>query len=810
MNARPALAIGLFAFVVALASVMPQLAENTWMFRDGRFYANVTTTLVEDQTLDQHRFAASWYSGAYGWNRDLDPGWSNVAMGRNGEHWPKHPYVLPFLASPLYFAFGLRATLLFNLLMFGFITAGLFRFARAYASGANAAIAACLFTFGSVVIQSAYDYSTDVLMLACVAHALAFVHDRKGAWAGLLIGLAVVIKPTALMLLPSLVLLSFERPLPKGPTHEKALTKRSLLASLGTGTVVLSLFALANTWMYGRPWWSGYNRTLVTAQGAPTLASHTDAFSVPFEEGFRRVMMGDYGLLAAFAILFASIPGLIALFRTRPKAALAALLGVTFSLLVFSRYVYEGHRFHWPALALLVPALASTLEMIRRALKRESFALGLAVMLGVLLTTMSLPRERLGYQQWSEAMLALFESALAPPTAAVALLILHALFAAFLTTAIVSLTRPTTLGERALRAVSVLALFGIQEVRAGLAESGPAVLALACLTWAFVIALQWQRRELKAPWMRALPFALALLAALATQLPHAEETPFFEHLAQLTTMRSGVRALLPVSLVAVLGIAASIARKEYVACTASLAFIALTTFTATYLGASPNTCTALLLLAMSPLVFEALAWVSKASGRLDKQALQAGGVALALALLSIGIARRVEAANARFQVASDAAVRSAIVTLDVNPYGPVPCDFLAWEHMSWECATFDRGTHGEAGLAIDEPAMLGGTVQPVFLLPTGPNAETRHVVWTHARAGEHLHLRWGTPDGHRGGGELIVRVNDIEVARVPIDEAPTGRLVDRAIPTPGLGEEARLELTIESRSPSIVVVDADW
>ena len=93
----------------------------------------------------------------------------------------------------------------------------------------------------------------------------------------------------------------------------------------------------------------------------------------------------------------------------RPKAALAAILGVTFSLIVFSLYVYEGHRFHWPALALLVPALATTLELLSKR-KRESLALGVAVMLGVLLTTMALPRERLGYQPWSEAMLAFFES----------------------------------------------------------------------------------------------------------------------------------------------------------------------------------------------------------------------------------------------------------------------------------------------------------------------------------------------------------------------------------------------------------------
>jgi len=225
---RVTIAIGVLALAAAVASVMPQLHANTWIFRDGRFYVNVATTIVEDLTLDQHAFASSWYTGTLGWNRDLDPGWSNVALGARGEHWPKHPWIHPLIASPVYFAFGLPGTLAWNLLMFALIGAGLYRFARAYASPGAAGAAVALFVVGTAIVQSAYDFSVDVLMLACFAQGLAAVLDGRGVRAGLLVALCVVIKPTALMLMPALVLTLLER-------GDRQALGRSLLA----GTAVL-------------------------------------------------------------------------------------------------------------------------------------------------------------------------------------------------------------------------------------------------------------------------------------------------------------------------------------------------------------------------------------------------------------------------------------------------------------------------------------------------------------------------------------------------------------------------------------------
>ncbi|MBX7191349.1 MAG: glycosyltransferase 87 family protein, partial [Sandaracinaceae bacterium] len=501
-RSRVALAIALLAFVAALASVSAQLTPNTWIFRDGRFYVNVTTTIVEDLSLEQHRFAASWYSGTLGWNHDLDPGWSNVALGRNGEHWPKHPYVLPFLASPLYFALGLPATLLFNLMMYGVMVAGLYRFARAYAEPESAALAASLFVFATIVVGSAYDYSTDVLMLALFAQGLASVKERRGIWAGVAMGLCVMIKPTALMLLPSLVLVFFERTEARGAAPDRDRTRRELFRSLAGGATVLVLFALANTWMYGRPWWSGYNRTLVTSGGAPSLASHTDAFGVPFEEGLHRVLYGDYGLVAAFGILALAAPGLLVMLRRRPRAAIAAILGVTLSLEVFSRYVYEGHRFHWPALALLVPAIATTfawlgrrevrpiVEAARRVRVGEGVLVGGAALAATMFTVIGSPRGRLGGGAWVDAALGAVPESISPEVAPFLVIALHGVFAGVLAGALASMVS----GPRALRAAAVLVPLGAPEVRLGLQQGGPALIATALVALACALLMRSARQ----------------------------------------------------------------------------------------------------------------------------------------------------------------------------------------------------------------------------------------------------------------------------------------------------------------------------
>ncbi len=829
-RSRVALAIAFFAFLAATASVAVQLAPNTWMFRDGRFYANVTTTIAEDLTLEQHRFAASWYSGTLGWNRDLDPGWSNVAIGRNGEHWPKHPYVLPVLASPLYFAIGLPATLLFNLLMYGVIAAGLFRFARAYAEPESAAISVALFVFATIVVGSAYDFSTDVLMLALFSQGLAAVKERRGAWAGVAMGLCVMIKPTALMLLPSLVLLFFERTDARGGPPDRARTRRELARSLVGGTIVLALFALANTWMYGRPWWSGYNRTLVTDDGVPSLASHTDSFSVPFEQGLERVLYGDYGLVAAFGVLVASVPGLVVLLRERPRAAIAALSGVALSLVVFSRYVYEGHRFHWPALALLVPAIATSLAWVGRRQPRpiergprvvrasDGVLVGLAALGATMFTVIGSARGRLGGGAWVDALLDALPENVSPEIAPFLVIALHGALAGVLVGAVASMMD----GPHALRAAAVLVPFGVPEVRLGFQQGG-AALAVTAL-FALACALLVRRARVvgdRAALRSGVGVAALIVGALGFAVlawPHdAGGASLLAALRESWWSRSEARALWPMLVPGVLGavtLAVELAEGRGRALgLAPLSILVVGIGACAGLGASLVTAVALAFVLLAALSLPFLAWLARVVGRGDFDARRLGTwAAIALGLcLGVGLARRVEARSEPFRIASDEAVRSALVFLDVPGLGEVPCDFLAWEHMSWECATFDRGTHGEVGLAVDEPAHLGGGVTRALLLPSGVRGERRRVVWPSVRAGRELTIRWAIPDGHRGTGVLVVRVDDRERGRVELPIAPTGRFETLRIETSDVGETARLELEVlDTRGQGVVVIDGVW
>jgi hypothetical protein len=288
-------------------------------------------------------------------------------------------------------------------------------------------------------------------------------------------------------------------------------------------------------------------------------------------------------------------------------------------------------------------------------------------------------------------------------------------------------------------------------------------------------------------------------------------------LAQSVSSRNEARALWPFVLPALAGVvvlAAGAHRRRLAPVGLALVTLAVLALEVpSLLGASTRTAVALGVLALSALSVPAAAALARAVGDGDFDARRLGRWAMALVALclAVGGARRVVAAQQPFRLASEEAVRTALVFLTVPPFGEVPCDFLAWEHLSWECATFDQGTHGETGLAVDDPAVLAGTPRTLFFVPSGLRGERRRVVWPSARSGQELVLRWAVPERHVGGGELVVRVDDREVARETVPLEPTGRLRELRIPTPDVGPTARLELEVTGpRRQSVVVVDGLW
>lgn len=775
-NPRVAIAIGVLALASAIASVMPELRSNTWIFRDGRFYVNVATTIVEELSLDQHAFAASWYTGTLGWNTDLDPGWSNVALGARGEHWPKHPWIHPLLASPVFFAFGLPGTLAWNLLMFSLIAAGLYRFARAYAEPSAAVGAVAIFVYGTALIASAYDFSVDVLMLALFAQGLSAILARRSVLAGVCIALCVVIKPTALMLLPALVAVIFERR-----------DRRMLARSLGAGTLVLFVYASINWWMYGRPWLSGYNRTLVTVRGAPTVADHLNAFSTPFTEGLTRLWSGSYGLSHAFTAMFLAMPGLLALARRRPMHAVSAVSCVVASIVVFAKYEYEGHRFHWPALALLVPSLARSLELAASALRS---------LRGKLRATVDGPR---GAGRVAAAAL-VAASAIrlfwGPSEEEFGTIVLHLGALGLLVSSLGRLMErivPAPIASFALVACALV--LPVREVAGGFGAFG-----LALFTFAVERAMA--KRFVVAAMGVLLAFGLVILEW------DSDSGSLVSHFFASLDTRNPARAFLPWAVLSIAGLAFAIARDARIG--VALGLIAL--FAGIGLRGEG-------LIALSVLPFAALAAISAdelaslimrvTRGFEMRRTLIVMGVLLAM-LFVVGGVRRAAASQAPFRVASFAGIRHAKVF-----HGDVPCDFLAWEHMSWECSHFDAGLYGMVGLAVSDPIRVGGERRSMMVLPTGRFGQERRVVWEHVRAGECLAIEWAVPDGLRGDGVLRVRADGREIAALEIPTRGDAMTHELVIDTSDIaGQEVRLELSFRpregQRQAATMTLDAVW
>jgi hypothetical protein len=386
---RAALAVGLVVLALAAAEAASLYVPSTWVHRDGRFHVNVAETLFDRASLEQP-YARSWYDEDLGWNRTLDAGWSNIALGAHGERYPKHTFVLPLVALPLYAALGLFGTLLTNLLFFGAAGGLGYRFARVYAAPAPAALATTIFLLGSSIREVVYDFHVDALGVALALGALGEAARGRGLPAGVLAGVLVLCRPTHALLVPALGLLLLDAPAPRG---RGARLRAVGLALLGGG-VVLALGAAANTVMFGRPWLAGYNRTLIVEGGTAKVADVADLFTVPLETGLDRTWNGAFGLRKNHPwLLGLAAPGAMALMFGRPVTALA-MLGVSAGTVSFmARYAWEGDRFSWFALAALLPAVATTLDgaarglgkLFRRSTAPAPLAAGIAAFAGMLL-----------------------------------------------------------------------------------------------------------------------------------------------------------------------------------------------------------------------------------------------------------------------------------------------------------------------------------------------------------------------------------------------------------------------------------------
>jgi len=356
-----------WALVVVLAfagihgrHVATKFEPNSWLFADGSFYFTTLRAITGHGRLEQKSLQpASWYEQDLGWNRNLTDDWSNVALGREGRWYPKHPILVPLAGLPFFALFGTVGTLLANVSMNLAFVLLCFLLARRVAPLPVAAIATVLTLSMPFVQDMSYSFSNDVLGTVLLLAALESTLAGKFGFAGICAGFALWSRLTNAAFVPSLLVVSWS-------VGGMAAVVRSALFACGP----LGAYAALNTWMFGVPWTTPYQNVLVRENGVMTTASHARLFTVPFVKGVTRLVTGGDG---AFRTFWPAIPGLLGTAalafapsnerRTRRALAAAVWCATVFGIAAFAKYAWYRPHFLYPIFGLATVGVAALLAL---------------------------------------------------------------------------------------------------------------------------------------------------------------------------------------------------------------------------------------------------------------------------------------------------------------------------------------------------------------------------------------------------------------------------------------------------------------
>lgn len=365
----------------------PSLARryepNSWLFADGAFYFTTLRALTEHGRLEQQALQPrSWYEQELGWNRRLGDDWSNVALGREGRWYPKHPVLLPIVAIPLYLLAGTPGTLATNAGLNLLFVLLVFLLARRVAPPWLAAGAAILTAAMPFVQSMSYSFSNDLLGAVLVLGAVECTLGKRFALAGVLAGLSLWSRLTNAAFLPALLLLGLD-----------AGGLRATLRAVAFSLVPLGIYAGLNTWQFGAPWTTSYQNVLVREGGAAKVASHARLFTVPLADGLRRIVLGADGAFLSFPPLAFGLAGVVPLALRRGwRFALAFALFAVLPAFAFAKYSWYRAHFLYPIYGLSAVGLAALAAWVLRrppvvelredwTLPRWSVPLGVALLL---------------------------------------------------------------------------------------------------------------------------------------------------------------------------------------------------------------------------------------------------------------------------------------------------------------------------------------------------------------------------------------------------------------------------------------------
>ena len=317
-----------------------RLDHPTFLIGDCAYYRATLVSLLEDRDLDIANNLA----------RQRYPIAGNVAQGRRGEFYPKHPILLAVVALPFYVVAGDIGLLAFNLAQLAALVLVLWLGARRYAANEAAAALMLWYAFGTMLRPAAYNFAPDVLSTLLVASGFVALLYRRAALAGVVLGLALWAKWTNAVFVPVVLVWLVVRRDWRG------------LVRLGAGAALPVAGLLALNWhMFGSPLVTPYDRVLVAENRRWAVEpSHRTFFTVPFWSGlWTQLSDRRLGLVVAAPPALLALPGLVILYRRARPDALLIGAACAAQLAMFAKYDQWNISSYGPRFLLSVVALSA-------------------------------------------------------------------------------------------------------------------------------------------------------------------------------------------------------------------------------------------------------------------------------------------------------------------------------------------------------------------------------------------------------------------------------------------------------------------
>lgn len=357
-------ALFMLALVLSLAFVFghepggqARFVPDKWLNKDGTFYYLTLRTLVDHGTLTQDLTQPhSWYEANLPWNRNLNADWSDVAVGRGGHWYPKHPILMPLVTVPFFYAFGAYGALILNILCLALLPVLAYRIAQRMAPWGAAVAAAAVFASSAYLTEQGWGYSNDLFNAVLVLLAFERALHNKPIASGVWMSLAIFAKSTNAILLPALALVFLMR------KDARSLVRCGI--AMVPGCLV---YAGLNTWMYGAPWHTGYNLILVRENGHEAI--HDVARNFDWGHWWTWVKArlvapqgsNTFNMWDRAAWWFLAAPGAVVALVRAPKVAVPLLVAVVAPLLLLAPFEYFRVEFLNGSVGLSVAFIAALL-----------------------------------------------------------------------------------------------------------------------------------------------------------------------------------------------------------------------------------------------------------------------------------------------------------------------------------------------------------------------------------------------------------------------------------------------------------------